>query len=397
MSTGSNTVGPTTILLGAGASADADIPTAHALLNSVRAMRSPQTEHISRAIDTALGGLKFAKPWNVVDIEALYQALLGLSNRRSQFLAPFVGAWHESVLLAERVDRAADAADAMVQALVTDVRSSMNSPGGVSAFDLGAFRDATRHALATASGYGDTFHEAAMEVLRIVIRSCWIRDQEAHRVEYLVPLIQRSKTAPVWIASLNYDNTIELAAKSCGIAVDLGIQSGSIMGARFQPEAALTLAKLHGSLDWAPTGEGNIQIVEPRYIGMLAPVMIFGAGNKLRISGPYLDMLFAFRSQLERSKQLHVCGYSFRDAHVNYLIYSWLERDYSRRLTVADKCKTWEELIENFSTTVIEALSEMTQPLRVGRQVVDRKRLNERISMRQIGASEWANSFSGAG
>jgi hypothetical protein len=66
------------------------------------------------------------------------------------------------------------------------------------------------------------------------------------------------------------------------------------------------------------------------------PALIFGAGNKLRAGGPYLELLRRFEASLEAQAGLVVVGYSFRDDHINAIVTSWMNGDVSRRLVVLD-------------------------------------------------------------
>ena len=52
--------------------------------------------------------------------------------------------------------------------------------------------------------------------------------------------------------------------------------------------------------------------------------MIFGGGDKIRVSGPFLRLLVAFEDKLKEIDDLVVIGYSFGDAHINSLVKSWL-------------------------------------------------------------------------
>ena len=349
-----------TFLLGAGASADAGIPTAtkllHIVLERTKQLEESRTR-VFQAIQTALGGLRFAKPLAPLDIEELYQTLRALGGRREHPLAPFVGAWLERVTVAERV-ATTDAADAVVAALIEDLRPALQG-ASINGLDFGPFRQAMRDALATAAtGHVESFNLAALEVLRQVIENCWIPKADASRVNYLRPLLESSRQEPVWIATLNYDNTMELAADACGIEIDRGVRPGSRV-VRFGSHSQATLAKLHGSLDWSFGLGGTIEINAPESARKF-PALIFGAGNKLRITGPYLDLLVAFRSQLEGSRELQVCGYSFRDLHINYLIYAWLEGGSGRHVVVSDPALSLEQLAENFDRSMTEAVGEMS-------------------------------------
>jgi hypothetical protein len=52
--------------------------------------------------------------------------------------------------------------------------------------------------------------------------------------------------------------------------------------------------------------------------------VIFGAGNRLRPDGPYLDLYREFKDVLAEDRQVIVIGYSFRDAHVNEAVCRWV-------------------------------------------------------------------------
>jgi hypothetical protein len=106
--------------------------------------------------------------------------------------------------------------------------------GGFEQALVDAFRLATRSDAAT-------FHHAAVEILRELIQFSWIRDSS--KVAYYVPLLRSATTAPLWIASLNYDNAIELTAKNLGVICDIGITSGK-PGVVFTAKAANPCAPL---------------------------------------------------------------------------------------------------------------------------------------------------------
>ena len=67
------------------------------------------------------------------------------------------------------------------------------------------------------------------------------------------------------------------------------------------------------------------------------PAFVFGAGNKLRIDGPYLDLLRVFQRRLEEHEELLTVGYSFSDDHINGAINRWLRSSCMRSITVIDR------------------------------------------------------------
>ena len=177
-----------------------------------------------------------------------------------------------------------------------------------------------------------------------MIHHCWLESPSS--VAYLAPLTATAKVSRLWIASLNYDNAIELAASEQGIEVDVGLHGET---PEFNDDSMLCLAKLHGSVNWDLDGR-----LRPRanLVPVPRPLMIFGSGNKLRTQGPYLDLLFAFRDRLEKTNSISVCGYSFRDPHVNHLLLRWLGKESGRRIEVIDRHLSEEQLCKHLGESL---------------------------------------------
>ena len=146
----------------------------------------------------------------------------------------------------------------------------------------------------------------------------WVENPD--KVDYLAPILdvlKRQKSA--LIATLNYDNSIELLAKSRGVPFTTGIEQWSKSGSFVLPEEGLFILKLHGSIDWSwETRERSSKQVMPhrsirtndferaedRYF---QPAVIFGQRNKLTADGPFLDLLRCFREQLFKASDSHSC------------------------------------------------------------------------------------------
>src|SRR5262249_34110831 len=131
----------------------------------------------------------------------------------------------------------------------------------------------TAHAAGNAGGtrYIDAFGLAALFVLRNVQHQCSIPPNEADRVAYLQPLMEAVRRGQrLWIATLNYDRTVEIAAEMKGIEVDRGVTirsedtpAQSKPDVQFKGTAPISLVKLHGSVDWYATGIWSKLYVEP--------------------------------------------------------------------------------------------------------------------------------------
>ncbi len=65
--------------------------------------------------------------------------------------------------------------------------------------------------------------------------------------------------------------------------------------------------------------------------------IIFGRDEKLQPTGPFLDLLYAFKNALNTASRLVVVGASFRDEHINEPIKWWLNRSRSHEIYIVDK------------------------------------------------------------
>src|SRR5260370_12386496 len=119
------------------------------------------------------------------------------------------------------------------------------------------------------------------------------------RTEYLAPLFElhRAQNGGLLIASLNYDTLIEQVGAAHSVQVDdcldQWLASGSI-----KRSDALTLLKLHGSINWVQARARAIRLAAAK--DYMQPALIFGGINKLRADGPYLEMMWECWRQLNR-------------------------------------------------------------------------------------------------
>ncbi|HZD22171.1 MAG TPA: SIR2 family protein [Acidimicrobiia bacterium] len=304
---------------------------------------------ITHALNYAIGGLQFGIGKGGgstidADVEAVFRALELLARRDEWELAPFVATWNEpqrqhDPFAGRRLK------DAIDRALM-------------SGFDHG-LDDTVR---AIVAGEEPPYELAQARMLDALREIVWLDDPA--RVSYLSPVVEASDSSESFrIATLNYDNAVELAAKEIGIDLEQGFEIGETSATPRFPGNGLRLYKLHGSIDWEEQrtslengfGIETVEILrhaDPRAVEWsfyrgYEPGLVFGAGNKLTMEGPFVDLLAHFRADLLDSDRLTVIGYSFRDTHVNYVLGQWLAANAERELRIVDPSWTdhgvWDE------------------------------------------------------
>jgi len=197
------------------------------------------------------------------------------------------------------------------------------------------------------SGDGEIFSLTAEQMIINLINIVWIR--ESINVSYYTPLKELlSRQHKLCIATLNYDNTIEIFANSNNLNFSTGIESWSKDGEFKMEDNGIFLLKLHGSIDWElvrnektidqPVPHSEIRLANPNEVkdNYYRPAVIFGQRNKLTTEGPFLDLIRAFQLELSKCDELIVSGYSFRDIHINEYITQWLNNSPSRKIIVVD-------------------------------------------------------------
>jgi hypothetical protein len=344
----------TAVLLGAGASVDAGIPTSVGMTDDIigRVEDAKQVRILQFVRHTLAASLAQQEPrsaWDrqpvnvAVDVESLFASVELLIDRERQLFSPFVATWHpgfsafsrpvrESSFFPQRdLERALDATGG-------GPRGAEQAAKGVAKF--------VNDAITRAHGgdVGEILSAARDSMLRSLFDVLHISDPES--VRYLTPLVDLARSqGSLTIATLNYDRSIENAAELTGEPCDTGIETWLSRGALKWPNAGLRLLKLHGSIDWVfqPNQTWDelpfqqIRKVTPdekRYYD--SPAVVFGEAGKLRSEGPYLELLLAWATQLQEANRLVIVGYSFRDAHVNEVIARWFNADVLRRIVVLD-------------------------------------------------------------
>jgi len=179
-------------------------------------------------------------------------------------------------------------------------------------------------------------------ILRLPLEMMRVLDK--HKLWYLLPLVSAGKERTLTIASLNYDLAIEHACAIAEVPYSTGIEYWEHTGEFPRLNTGIELLKLHGSIDWEyqqsvwkrrSIPEDKVRttqkVIEPKF-PEIVPAVIFGSGNKLTATGPFLFLLATFAQRLEEHDLLLVCGYSFQDTHVNEILRRWFNRKQQRKI-----------------------------------------------------------------
>lgn len=334
-------------LLGAGASHDAGLPLASDLtgrvLNAQIGSRREQAA-LNYVVGAIIGhrSKSGVRPNELPDIETVISAIELLATRGDLEVAPFV-TWDAAV----GAQAAPTHAESSVS-LADGVKAALGEASGprVRRPDGQPLLDAVERIAGRVAGVGlqEPYHRLKSNIMRLMISELAVKDPT--RLSYLNPLLDYVRSIPSpdgVIATLNYDVSVEEAARWSGCPVDQGVEGWTRTGAISWHPDSVRLIKLHGSLDWrrddlAEDGEfGRVRLGrsrgpdDPR-----EPLIVLGRREKLRPEGPSLQLLEAFRDALLRASALVVIGYRFGDSHINALVGHWLDCSHSRHLIVVD-------------------------------------------------------------
>ena len=286
-----------TLLLGAGASVDAGLPTMAGVLESF-AQSVEDEPRLASALSCVIASLRShseaARHRPVLDLELLIEALEFLEDRDGSIAAAFVRQWRG------------------------DIRKHLE-----------AIPDLRRR-------------------LHVHLRS--ELDVDPSKVEYLMPLADFAREqGGIDVFTLNYDAAIEVVADRSGILYTDGFDSHWNPSLFDQVDRyPIRLYKLHGSLLWYETGSpGRFAKIalRPRdfpesgsHISgeSLASLLIYPGPTKEMYAEPYASLLERFRSALRDTTVLVVIGCSLRDAHVRQAVLEAMGASDELRVVVID-------------------------------------------------------------
>jgi SIR2-like domain len=299
-------------VLGAGASAEADIPPSGRMIDHIEALLKENADwkdylhlynHIKSAIHYAAGLKGRFRDHVAYNIETLVNTLYELERNEEHPLYPFIASWNSRLV-------------------------------------------------SLASGKDGDFSKVR-EFRRLILKQLktWVSPDDSSLADYYKGLIslQRGLTFPLRIFSLNYDLCVE-GLNSSEFRVETGFGGFGPRHPwdweRFEDTNAgptppeIYLYKLHGSATWKRDSDRNlICLKQTESIPPEKMELIFGRDFKLEAADPYLFYTYELRKYSLETKVIVCIGYGFGDAHINKILTQALQRDNERRLLAVAACK----------------------------------------------------------
>lgn len=357
---------PVAVLLGAGASIEAGIPGSFKMTDEiVKAVNeNPLYRYNNQgwALNFVCGALQ-AHATSIggsfhdsLDVEYVASAVALLAARYLHEAAPFVQQWNPAIEQIE-VPQAPPFADnefkkalssgaqAIERAIKSGGRQGVNNIKSAMEGGAHGLRTAVTNLIDSRSGHRSTrvYEDLGNTMTKILCQK--VEVSNASSVQYLSPLINKARSqGSLVVGTLNYDRSIEVLSADHNLPCITGIESWSNDRNFMTVSDGIQLIKLHGSVDWVDKGGKYIagrlpsmQVAVQQWSPNMQekPVIVFGR-DKLRASGPFLDLLREWESQIQKVNLLLIAGYSFRDDHINETITRWVNEDEQRQLYVID-------------------------------------------------------------
>lgn len=259
----------TVVLLGAGASQEAGVPTTFDMTQrlvervsearSIRDSTVPALHFVCGALIAHDAATEGQSPYVGLDVERVFAAVELLAERNVLEVTPFVAAWHPAV-------DAWDAGEKSIPAFFNEnfQRAVLESSGVGGVGRLIADLIDSRVGLSTD---GETYRRLA-KLMLTQLRGLVATTEK--QVRYLEPLIQAGKSTALTIATLNYDLSVEQAARKAQIACSTGLDNWIRTGRWEWPDEGIRLLKLHGSIDWTWSNTEERQAHLPQRIVSVA-------------------------------------------------------------------------------------------------------------------------------
>ena len=299
------------VLLGAGASHDAGLPLAADLTDRLREVcESASDRSLLKALGFIQGSLLLRRGAEGqaidprIDIEDILEVAELLAARTSHPISNYVAAW-----------------DALLEQL---------SPGG--------------------DGHLFT---SLLSRAREMLREALAEPEDAIEVKYLADVSKlsqglagdRTPEGYPAVFTLNYDRCLELSLDYAKVPFTTGFNDGRWNVQAFNTQDRLRIFKLHGSFGWVRHPERGLLYDAEQAVGRedidiesydVPDELVFGAGNKLQATQPFLWMVNRLSEEVAASRYVVTIGYGYGDHHVNEIIAQGMASDSRKRLIVVD-------------------------------------------------------------
>jgi hypothetical protein len=283
------------ILIGAGCSADAGIPTSKQMIQDLERLLGEakwttyrDLYHYVRSSILYGDGIK-GDFGNNIDIERLVSVLQEIEKKESGVLFPFIGSWNQKL------------------------------------------PELAGHNFMTIK----EFREKILAQLKK-----WVCLDDYRSAAYYSKFFELSAqyNFPLRVFSLNYDLCVEKNVPP-EKEIERGFDSSTKtwdwrrFEAKEEYEPAIYLYKLHGSIDWKrDKSRGNV-LKEVDAVPD-EPDLIFGVDYKMQYVDPYLFYAYELRKYSLDTKLILVIGYSFGDEHINGILKQALQHDKNRKMVL---------------------------------------------------------------
>ncbi len=273
------------ILLGAGASFDADIPHSRKMIEDLESRilgEDAKWNRFREIYNCVRSGIIFSEgtqgrfdSYESYNIEMLVDTLSEIGKGQKHVLFPFIGSW---------------------------------SPA-LSKFATNDFELAT---------------ELISQITQL-LRTEWLGVPNYSKAGYFSGFFdfQQCFNYPLHIFTLNYDLCLERTAEKHGVDLEIGFDDQNnwnwhLFEGNQDNWKSIYLYKLHGSMDWSINGTELKRHDES--IGVTNPAFIFGRTQKFEFIDPFFPLTYEFRRRTLESRLILVIGYGFGDSHINGII-----------------------------------------------------------------------------
>lgn len=299
------------ILIGAGSSNDAGIPTAEGMTKKLEELLKTSGDwqkfkDLYNCVSSSIAysyGIK-GKRDETVDIEQLVNVLRELEKKENSILYPFIGSWNPRLL-------------------------------EIAGYDFRIIKE---------------FERKIVDRLKNWVALDNYTDAEYYRKFFDLAF---ESNFSLRIFSLNYDICLD-KNKPDEKSLEKGFEPSSRIWdpRRFEPrsedQSAIYLYNLHGAINWKREKLQGSVLKEVDTIPD-EPDLIFGTDYKLQYVDPYLFYAYELRKYSLESKVILAIGYSFRDEHINGILKQALANDESRKLLSVALNVNKEKIIQSLS------------------------------------------------